>query len=94
MHSKVFYGEGEPRVSSQSIDHVKVERKRIIITTSQKAGVPSRSLPGLPVFYFDRIRVGRLHLHLHLRHEGAVPDACGKRRTEEPTSKPENPGNQ
>ena len=29
------------------------------------------SLPDLPVFDFHRIRVGRLHLHLHLGHEGA-----------------------
>lgn len=40
------------------------------------------NLSGLPVFYFDRIRVGRLHLHLHLRHEGSVPEPRRKRHTD------------
>lgn len=50
------------------------------------------SLTDLPVFDFDRIRVGRLHFHLHLGHEGAGPGPWGKRRSGKPDSKRGNPG--
>lgn len=50
----------------------------------------------LPVFYFDRIRVGRLHLHFHVSHDSpvlgpSVGEARGRhtasRETEEPGNK-------
>ena len=36
------------------------------------------SLADLPVFYFNRIRVGRLHFHLHLSHDGLLPGPGGR----------------
>lgn len=60
--------------------------------TGHRRGVPSRepNLTDLPVFYFDRIRVRWLHLHLHLSHEGPVSTPGAKRRTEQSDSEREN----